>query len=173
MIETKPPYEVFVSEVFDTDVCEEIRVFPDYIQYNTRCWPCWIDYSKLEYKLEWGKLLVKAFEYAYVDFDHQYEETDKFYLLRDWKLNSDEFNRYLDWYMKESPKEFLTKKKEKPDLQYTQKDRQEDIDRVSSVLNDAKKYSEWHEFKYIKWPERYSTKARKWIINKIENKDFD
>jgi len=27
--------------------------------------------------------LVKAFEYAYVDFDHQYEETDKFYLLRD------------------------------------------------------------------------------------------
>ena len=74
MIETKPPYEVFVSEEFDTDVCEEIRVFPDYIQYNTRCWPCWIDYSKLEYKLEWGKLLVKAFEYAYVDFDHQYEE---------------------------------------------------------------------------------------------------
>lgn len=67
MIETKPPYEVFVSEVFDTDVCEEIRVFPDYIQYNTRCWPCWIDYSKLEYKLEWGKLLVKAFEYAFVD----------------------------------------------------------------------------------------------------------
>ena len=173
MIETKPPYEVFVSEEFDTDVCEEIRVFPDYIQYNTRCWPCWIDYSKLEYKLEWGKLLVKAFEYAYVDFDHQYEETDKFYLLSDWKLNSDEFNRYLDWYMKESPKEFLTKKKEKPDLQYTQKDRQEDIDRVSSVLNDAKKYSEWHEFKYIKWPERYSTKARKWIINKIENRDFD
>ncbi len=52
--------------------------------------------------------------------------------------------------MKESPKEFLTKKKGKPDLQYTQKDRQEDIDRVSSVLNDAKKYSEWHEFKYIK-----------------------
>ncbi len=117
--------------------------------------------------------MVKAFEYAYVDFDHQYEETDKFYLLRDWKLNSDEFNRYLDWYMKESPKEFLTKKKGKPDLQYTQKDRQEDIDRVSSVLNDAKKYSEWHEFKYIKWPERYSTKARKWIINKIENRDFD
>ena len=62
MIETKPPYEVFVSEEFDTDVCEEIRVFPDYIHYNTRCWPCWIDYSKLEYKLEWGKLLVKAFE---------------------------------------------------------------------------------------------------------------
>lgn len=62
--------------------------------------------------------------------------------------------------MKESPKEFLTKKKEKPDLQYTQKDRQEDIDRVSSVL-DTKKYSEWHEFKYIKLPERYSTKAKK------------
>ena len=37
MIETKPPYEVFVSEKCDTDVCEEIRVFPDYIQYNTRC----------------------------------------------------------------------------------------------------------------------------------------
>lgn len=117
--------------------------------------------------------MVKAFEYAYVDFDHQYEETDKFYLLRDWKLSSDEFNRYADWYMKESPKEFLTKKKEKPDLQYTQKDRQEDIDRVSRVLDAAKKYSEWHEFRYIKWPERYSTKARKWIINKIENKDFD
>ena len=111
MIETKPPYEVFVSEEFDTDVCEEIRVFPDYIQYNTRCWPCWIDYSKLEYKLEWGKLLVKAFEYAYVDFDHQYEETDKFYLLRDWKLNSDEFNRYADWYIKESQKEFLKKRR--------------------------------------------------------------
>ena len=117
--------------------------------------------------------MVKAFEYAYVDFDHQYEETDKFYLLSDWKLNSDEFNRYLDWYMKESPKEFLKKKKEKPDLQYTQKDRQEDIVRVSSVLNDTKKYSEWHEFKYIKWPERYSTKAKKWIIHKIKNQDFD
>lgn len=117
--------------------------------------------------------MVKAFEYAYVDFDHQYEETDKFYLLSDWKLNSDEFNRYLDWYMKESPKEFLKKKKENPDLQYTQKDRQEDIDRVSSVLNDTKKYSESHEFKYIKWPERYSTKAKKWIIHKIKNQDFD
>ena len=75
--------------------------------------------------------------------------------------------------MKESPKEFLKKKKEKPDLQYTQKDRQEDIDRVSTVLNDTKKYSEWHEFKYIKWPERYSTKAKKWIIHKIKNQDFD
>ena len=37
MIETKPPYEVFVSEEGDTDVCEEIRLFSDYIQYNTRC----------------------------------------------------------------------------------------------------------------------------------------
>ena len=26
----------------------------------------------------------------------------------------------------------------------------EDIDCVSRVLDDAKKYSEWHEFKYIK-----------------------
>lgn len=50
---------------------------------------------------------------------------------------------------KKVKKNFL-KKKEKPDLQYTQKDRQEDIVRVSSVLNDTKKYSEWHEFKYIK-----------------------
>ena len=52
--------------------------------------------------------------------------------------------------MKESPKEFLKKKKENPDLKYTQELRQEDIDCVSRVLDDAKKYSEWHEFRYIK-----------------------
>jgi hypothetical protein len=53
-------------------------------------------------------------------------------------------------YIKESQKEFFQKKQEKSDLKYTQKDRQEDIDCVSSVLDAAKKYSEWHEFRYIK-----------------------
>lgn len=168
MENAKPPYDHFVSEDCDSDVCEEIRVFPDYIKYNTWCWPCWIDYSKLEYKVEWFTLYVKAFEYAYVSFDNDFEETKPFYFIKDWKLDTDEFNRYIDRCIEDWKKEAKDAGEE-----YTEEDRQFDIECAIDVIDDAKKYSEWHEFQYIDWPDRYSTNARRWIMRKVKNKDWD
>lgn len=169
MEEEKIPYDKFI---WLSDVAEEIRVFPDYIQYNTWCWPARIDYAKYEYKIENDKLYVKAFEYAYVDFYDSYDETDKFYLVKDWTLNTDEFNRYIDWCVNEWQKYVLKEKKKNPNIEYTEKDRQDDIEMALEVIDNAKNYSEWHEFKYVE-DERYSRKAKNRILKKVRNKDYD
>ena len=44
----KAPYDEFIPS---WDVAEMIRVFSDYIQYDTRCGPCWVDYAKYHYKI--------------------------------------------------------------------------------------------------------------------------
>lgn len=174
MLDTKPPYDKFIG---NWDVSEEIRVFPDYIQYNTRCWPCWIDYTKYFYKVDWKKLFVKAFEYAYVDFGEDYEETDKFYFLKDWKFDNKVAEEYKKWKImdwKRIHEELKQEYKDDPDFQrdYTEEDEKEDIETAEFRAWYTKHLAEWHEFKY-NWHSRYSRKARNYIIKKIENKDFD
>ena len=92
------------------------------------------------------------FEYAYVDFEDDYEETDKFYLVKDWKFDSDIAMQYIKWCLRKKWEKDYSKDLE--DL---------DSELAKDVINNAKSYMKWHEFKYIE-DERYSRKARNRII---------
>ena len=171
-------YETPYNEcMYETDVREEIAVYPEYIQYNTRCWPCRIDYAKFEYKVEWKKLFVKAFEYAYVEFGKNYEETDPFFFLKEWKFDEKVAEEHKERMIKNMKRIHEEQKKEhKDDPRFQWDFTKEDEDYRTKTAKErswyAKTIMEWHEFKYV--PHTCcSRKARNYIIRKIENKDFD
>ena len=168
------PYDKFID---NWDVSEEIRVFPDYIQYNTRCWPCWIDYTKYEYKLERWELYFKAFKSSLVEFWKNYEETEPFNLIKDWKVNEKAALEYRKWYIKNGKRihdELKKEYKDDPRFQepYTLKDEQEDLDNAIWRISYYKSLTKRHEFKFD-WHSRYSKKAKNRIIKKIKKKNWD
>ena len=171
----KPPYDKFI---WNTDVAEEIRVFDGFIWYNTRCWPCRIDHVKYDYKIEWDKLFVKAFEADLVEFWKDYKETKPFYFLSRWKVIEQEVERYKKWFIKNSKrihKELKEEHKDDPRFQkrYSKEEKKEDLEHADWRSRFYYKYlAEWHEFKY-NWHSRYSNNAKKWILKKINEEDFD
>ena len=171
---TEAPYDKFI---WHTDVAEEIRVFPDYIQYNTRCWPCWIDYTKYNYKIEWTKLFVKAFESSLVEFWEDYEETAPFELIKNWEVDkkvASEYRKFRVQNWKRIHYELKKEYKDDPMFQtpYTLKDEKEDLDHATIRISYYKYLTNWHEFKF-NWHSRYSERAKKWIIKKVKNENFD
>ena len=171
---TEAPYEKFID---NCDVEEEIRVYPDYIKYNTWCWPCRIDYTKYNYKLEWDKLLIKAFDISIIEFWKDYEETEPFNIIKNWELNKTVTQQYRKWYIKNWRRiHYELKREYKDDLNlqrpYTIEDEKEHLDNAVWRLSYYKSLTKRHEFKFD-WHSRYSWKAKKRIINRIKRKDFN
>ena len=171
---TEPPYDEFIE---NRDVAEQIRVFPDYIQYNTRCWPCRIDYAKYHYKVEWKKLFVKGFEYAYADFGEKYRQTEPFFFIKDWKFDEKIAEEYKKWKVKSWKRIHEELKKEHTDDPrfqgvFTKEDKKYYIKIAEERTEYIKSFLQWHEFKFD-GDSRYSENAKNWIMKKIDNKDFD
>ena len=168
------PYDEFID---GWDVAEMIRVFPDYIQYDTWCGPCWIDYAKYHYKVAWNELIVKAFEYAYVDFGGNYEETKPFYFFRDWKFDEKVAEEYKKWKIEDWIRIHEKLKKEhEGDLrfhwEYNGEDKDYSIKLAEEKIEYVQSLAQWHEFEFD-GDSRYSLKAKNYILAKIAKKDFD
>lgn len=168
------PYDEFIP---GWDVAEMIRVFPDYIQYNTWCGPCWVDYAKYHYKIQWDQLLVKAFEYAYVEFWEKYRQTEPFYFFRDWKFDEKIAEEYKKWMLenwRRICKELNEQHKSDPHFQkdFTSEDENRYLKLAEDKIEYCKDFAEWHEFEFD-GDSRYSDNAKNRIMEKIKNKDFD
>ena len=168
--EEKPPFDEYVMDGWGTPhVVEKVRVYPDYIQYNTRCKDMRIHYLKFAYRVEWDKLFVKAFEFAFIDYDWPEKESDKYYILKDWNLNQEEIDRYTEWCV-DVYKRYL-RERARPRREYTEADKEDVMKRVNNELRRAKTYGdEWHEFKYMSAGDRYWTRAKEWILNYYSGK---
>ena len=168
------PYDEFID---GWDVAEMIRVFPEYIQYNTWCGPCWVDYAKYHYKVAWNELMVKAFEYAYVDFGEDYRQTEPFYFFRDWKFDEKVAEEYKKWKIESWMRIHEKLKKEHEwDLRFQWEYTKEDENRYIKLAEEKMEYiqslAQWHEFEFD-GDSRYSDNAKNYILAKIANKDFD
>lgn len=170
IMEEKKILEHYCAEDPDLDAVEEIWVYPDYIQYNVE-WGWWRkNLWKFEYKVEWKKLFVKAFDYKFYLEDYDCNRTWPFHLIKDWEFNDEEANRFTQWCVDDTKKEIeeLKKAGHNPDS-----DILEALEYADDITDEAEDLAEWHEFKTPDSYTRYSTNAKKWILEKIKNKDFD
>lgn len=169
-MEEKKILEHYCAEDPDLDCNEEIWVYPNYIQYNTWCWPFAEYYIKLEYKVEWKFLLVRAIDYIFNDPGYDLEWYRKFHFIKDWELDLEETKKFTQWCVDECKAHM---KEERKQGNNSDSEILEVLEYADDIIADAQDLVEWHEFKTTNDYTRYSTNAKKRIIEKIKNKDFN
>ena len=160
----------YCAEDPDLDVIEEIWVYPDYIQYNLE-WGWWRkQLGKYKYKVEWKKLFVRAFDYQFYLDDYDCNRTWPFHFITNWELDLEGTKQFTQWCVDDTKKEIEATKKVGKDA-----DRRilEALEYADDTIEEFGDLVEWHEFKTPDDYSRYSTNAKKWILEKIKNKDFD
>ena len=167
MDEIKIPYRI---EDPDLDAIEEIWVYPDYIQYNLEWWWWRRQEGKYEYRIEWTKLFVKPIDYEFYLDDYDDNRTGPFQFIKDWEFNDEEANRFTQWCVDDSKKKIERQKKQWKDAD---KEILEALDYADFMIEEFEDLVGWHEFKIPDDYSRYSDNAKKWILEKIKNKDWD
>ncbi len=165
------PYEE--SNLF-WDMVEQIRVFPNYIQYNTSH----EDYAKYYYKLKWKKLFVKAFEYIlevpYFDMEKKWYDMLWFHFIKDWKFDkkvTEEFMTFRVEYHKVGFQQWIGWSEE-AENRFNEEAENRFNEEAEKTIKKTKSFVKWHEFTFD-GDKRYSTDAKNRIIEKIKNKNFD
>ena len=154
----------------DLDAIEEIWVYPDYIQYNIEWGWGRKQFGKYEYKVEWKKLFLRALDYQFYLDDYDCNRTWPFYFIKDWKFDDKEANRFTQWSVDDTKKEIEASKEVGKEADRRILEALENADETTEEVEDL---VEWHEFKHPADYSRYSTNAKKWILEKIKNKDWD
>lgn len=154
----------------DLDAIEEIWVYPDYIQYNLEWWWWRRQEGKYEYRIEWTKLFVKPIDYEFYLDDYDDNRTGPFQFIKDWEFNDEEANRFTQWCVDDSKKKIERQKKQWKDAD---KEILEALDYADFMIEEFEDLVGWHEFKTPDDYSRYSDNAKKWILEKIKNKDWD